>query len=793
MIWEGLHDRILVILMISATISIILGTVENLSSGWIEGVTILAAVVVVVCVAAINDHSVQLRLQKHNERKNEKLIKVIRDGELEQISIYDVRVGDIVALDAGDTICADGILLSGHGLVVDEAVMTGECQPSKKGPEDPFLLSSTCIVGGIGKMMVICIGCNSQAGKVLSFLHHPVDDTPLQDKLEIFGHDVAKFGFAVASLVLVSLFIKLGFLVYLGYLPLDITLLLNHAIKYVLLSVTILVVAVPEGLLPLSVTTSLAYSMVKMLKEKNLLRRLEDCETMGCCTTICTGNGTLTMNKMTVMKLWVAGANFQSVPEVRLTQCVQDLLVTSIACNSTACEIKGAASGEQIFSGSPIEAALLRFCRSMNVPFEPIQERNPRISIVPFSSPHKCMSSAVQRNGKLCRLTKGNSDVIIGLCTNVLQEDGSKIPLTEEFKDQVKQACTALGLLTHMTLIAVAGIKDPVRPEVSDAVKSCQEAGIVVRLATGADPETAKSLARECGILQEGGIVVKGNDYRAMSEEQRIAVTPNICVMASSSAEDKYILVRTLKDLGHVVAATGEGTCDVPATKEADIGISMQTLSTEVVKRASGITLLDDEFPSILRAVLWGRSVYGNARKFLQFHLTVNFVAVTLAFVGALSSSRGQSPLKAVHILWVNLIMTTMASLALSTEAPDRALLKWRPYKRDDSLITHMMWWNIGTQVLFQIIAGLIVLFCGHTIFGVEKESIEHFTIVFNVIVLFQLFNEINSSKLHGEINVFTAFSTNPIFVRVIFSTLLVQIFLVQFGGIFAGTQPLSL
>ncbi|KAH3766666.1 calcium-translocating P-type ATPase [Pelomyxa schiedti] len=813
MILEGLQDKTLIMLMISATVSLILGVWENPSSGWIEGTAILTAVVIVVSVAAGNDYQKERQFRKLNERKNNKPVKVVRGGEMEQISVYEVNVGEIVIIDTGDILCADGIWLSGFNMKTDESSMTGEVKQLPKGPEDPFLLSSTMVVEGIGKMMVVCVGPHSQSGKTLSLLNRPVEDTPLQVKLESLADQIAKFGMAAASLILISLCVKLGVFIYFGYQPFDVT-ILNHVIKYIISSITIVVVAVPEGL-PLAVTISLAYSMTKMMRDNNLVRRLEACETMGGATTICSDKtGTLTMNKMTVMKIWVAGRNFESIPEVKLTEPMKELLVTGIACNSTAYESKDE-TGKKLFIGSQTECALLGFCRKVNAPFEPIREKNPRIAVIPFSSTRKRMSSVIKRDGKFCFFTKGASEIVLGLCTSAMQEDGSKILISEEIKDQIKQIIqnyAETGLRTialafsesdyeknwdtcerDLTLVAIAGIKDPVRPEVPEAVRRCQSAGIVVRMVTGDNPETAKEIARECGILKEGGVVICGEDYKALSEEQKIIQSPKICVMARSSPTDKFTLVRTLKMLGHVVAVTGDGTNDAPALKEANIGFSMGITGTEVSKEASAIILMDDNFASIVKAVMWGRNVYDSIRKFLQFQLTVNLVAVSLAFIGALTNSRGEAPLKPVQLLWVNLIMDTMAALALATEEPTPALLDRKPYGKSDALITHRMWRNVIVQAVFQLTVNLVILYYGHVIFGIEKESIEHLTIVFNIFVLCQLFNEVNSRKLNGEINVFAGFFTNHVFVGVMAFTCVMQFLIIQFGGNFAGTRPLSL
>jgi len=814
MIMEGLSDKTLIMLCIAATVSLILGVWENPTSGWIEGTAILAAVVIVVSVSAGNDWQKERQFRKLNERKNNKPVKVIRGGEKEQVSVYEINVGDVVIIETGDILCADGIWVSGFNMKCDESPMTGEVKQLAKGDDDPFLLSSTMVVEGTGRMLVVAVGSHSQAGKTMDLLNKPVEDTPLQVKLEGLADQIAKFGMTAAGLILVALCAKLAVLIALGMHPLDMT-VVNSVLKYIISSITIVVVAVPEGL-PLAVTISLAYSMTKMLRDNNLVRRLEACETMGGATTICSDKtGTLTLNKMTVMKMWVAGKIFDDVKDFDVSDGLNELIYTSIAVNSTAYESKDE-NGKKLFIGSQTECALLGFCRAKNISFEDIREANTKLGVLTFSSARKRMTTVIKKGDKFVVFTKGASEIVLDLCNTMINPDGSRTVLTPDIKDKINHTITSFAetglrtltlafrefdaattwdeqIETDLILIGIAGIKDPVRPEVPRAVRKCQDAGIVVRMVTGDNSETAKEIARECGILTEGGLVIEGSVYRKLSEEERLQKSPLIQVMARSSPTDKHTLVRTLKKLGQVVAVTGDGTNDAPALKEASIGFSMGITGTEVSKEASAIILMDDNFASIVKAVMWGRNVYDSIRKFLQFQLTVNMVAVLIAFIGALTNSHGEAPLKPVQLLWVNLIMDTMAALALATEEPTEALLERPPYGQSDNIITPMMKRNIVCQGIFQLAVNLIILYLGHIIFGVEKESTEHLTIVFNIFVLCQLFNEINSRKLTRELNVFSRLFTNGVFVGVMIFTVVMQYLIIQFGGDFAGTRPLSM
>jgi len=370
----------------------------------------------------------------------------------------------------------------------------------------------------------------------------------------------------------------------------------------------------------------------------------------------------------------------------------------------------------------------------------------------------------------------------------------------------LRTICTAYGVLDSkkilddeppeqgLTCIAILGIKDPVRDEVPEAVALCQKAGIVVRMVTGDNIETAKQIARECGIYDEdnGGIAMEGPAFRVLSPKKMDEVLPKLQVLARSSPTDKHTLVSRLKQLGEVVAVTGDGTNDAPALKEAHVGFSMGITGTEVSKEASDIILMDDNFSSIVKAVMWGRNVYDSIRKFLQFQLTVNLVAVGVAFIGAISDEHGESPLKPVQLLWVNLIMDTMAALALATEVPTADLLNRLPYGKNDNLITKQMWRNIIGQATYQFIVSLGMLYVGPHFLGVEEGSVRHLTLIFNSFVMCQLFNEINSRKLGKEINVFSGIFSNKIFVGVMIFTIFAQFLMVEYGGEFMGTYPLT-
>jgi len=586
----------------------------------------------------------------------------------------------------------------------------------------------------------------------------------------------------------------------------------SEFLDIVIVAITLIVVAVPEGL-PLAVTLALAFATTRMLKENNLVRVLRACETMGNATTICSDKtGTLTQNKMTV----VAGTigldsefsaqaedtedeKVSSIPRVISTfsKWTKSLLLQSIVINSTAFE--GEEDGVFAFIGSKTETALLTFARDFLGMQGVAQERaNAQIvQLIPFDSARKCMGVVVRLPDGVYRLyVKGASEILLSKATRCISDVSSEEEpsdreltyentkfLTDTINSYAERSLRTIGILykdysqwppvgakvmeddasmasfddifSEMTLVGIVGIQDPLRPGVSEAVKQCQDAGVVVRMVTGDNVVTAQAIAAECGILTEGGIIMEGPGFRKLTEAEMDGVLPKLQVLARSSPEDKRILVRRLKELGETVAVTGDGTNDGPALKMADIGFSMGIAGTEVAKEASSIILMDDNFSSIVKAMMWGRAVNDAVRKFLQFQLTVNITAVLLTFVSAVSSSDGSSVLTAVQLLWVNLIMDTFAALALATDAPTPQILNRKPTPKSASLISLNMWKMIIGQAIFQLVVTYTLYFGGMTILGYSTENDaslkaagkatprdELNTMVFNTFVWMQIFNE---------------------------------------------------
>eukprot|EP00027_Filamoeba_sp_ATCC50430_P004623 CAMPEP_0168558174 /NCGR_PEP_ID=MMETSP0413-20121227/9825_1 /TAXON_ID=136452 /ORGANISM="Filamoeba nolandi, Strain NC-AS-23-1" /LENGTH=976 /DNA_ID=CAMNT_0008589269 /DNA_START=36 /DNA_END=2966 /DNA_ORIENTATION=- len=825
--FEALQDRTIIILIFSAVFSIFLGVfVEQNPNGWIEGTAIIVAVLVVATVTAGNDYSKEKQFRKLNAISEDRQIKVIRDGNQQVVSIHEIQVGEVVLLETGDKICADGLLVESDELKCDESSMTGEIDAVKKiRDKDPFLLCGCQIMEGRGKMITVAIGPNSQWGKIKALIVKDSQATPLQEHLEELAETIGKMGLVAAGFTFISLVIQwFSHLQSSGH---EFQLSdLAELVEFLITAITIVVVAVPEGL-PLAVTISLAYSMFKMMKDNNLVRHLEACETMGGATNICSDKtGTLTENRMTVVRAWVAGKMYPDIPRAAdLSTAIQKNLVEGIATNSTAYIVKKESDREE-FIGSKTECALLQFAEKLGANYTELRQTTPAERMYPFSSAKKSMSTILKKapTASTYRIyTKGASEIILGMSTTFVNEQGNVVPINAEtvkvLQDQITEMASnglrTIGLAysdipapqdwnapqeKNLTLLAICGIKDPVRAEVPAAVKACQTAGITVRMLTGDNILTAKHIARECGILTENGVAIEGPDFRQLTQEEVDAIIPRLQVMARCSPQDKFRLVHRLRELGEVVAVTGDGTNDAPQLKEADVGFAMGIAGTEVAKEASDIILLDDNFSSIVKAVMWGRNVYDSIRKFVQFQLTVNVVAVIIAFIGAVS--KGESPLKPVQMLWVNLIMDTMAALALATEAPTPELLKRKPYGRFEGIITPAMWRNIVGQATFQIIVLVVLLYFPSSIpqLGLnlklsawtEYHHTLQTTIIFNTFVFCQLFNEINSRKLGNELNVLSGIFSNLTFWVVMIFTVSVQYAIVQFGGEFAAVTALT-
>ncbi|KAK7398878.1 hypothetical protein VNO78_10052 [Psophocarpus tetragonolobus] len=830
---ESFQDTTIIILLLCALLSLAFGMKQHgWKEGWYDGGSIILAVILVVVVSSVSNFNQSRQFRKVSGKSSNIGVEVVRGGRRQSVSIFDVVVGDIVYLKIGDQVPADGVFLEGHSLKVDESSMTGESDHVHVNAEtNPFLLSGTKVTDGFAHMLVTSVGTNTAWGTMMgSIATHPHQDTPLQTRLTQLTSSIAKLGLLFASLVLLLSLIRyftgstiddFGNPEFLGRNT-KFDDVMNSVLGIVAAAVTIVVVAIPEGL-PLAVTLTLAYSMKKMMRDNAMVRRISACETMGSATTICTDKtGTLTLNEMKVTEIWVGKSK---LPEHGcLAPNLVQLLKEGIGLNTTGSVYLPQQTSLPEISGSPTEKALLSWAvLYLGMDIDEVKKHCEIIHVETFNSMTKRSGILMrEKTGSSTIRThwKGAAEMILRMCSNYYDQKGEIMIMNDEERIQIESIvkgiatkslrCIAIAFAqksfksqdckniekklqeSELTLLGILGLKDPCRPGVEAAVESCKQAGVKIKMITGDNVHTARVIATECGILDpyeelDEAAVVEGFQFRNFSPEERMDKIERIRVMARSSPSDKLLMVQCLKQKGHVVAVTGDGTNDAPALKEADIGLSMGIQGTEVAKESSDIVILDDNFSSVVTVLRWGRCVYTNIQKFIQFQLTVNIAALVINFVAAVSS--GKVPLTAVQLLWVNLIMDTLGALALATEQPTNDLMKMPPVGRVEPLITRVMWRNLISQALYQVLVLLILQFKGRSIFDVS-EKVKN-TLIFNAFVLCQVFNEFNARKLEKK-DIFEGIGKNKLFIVIVGLTIVIQLVMVEFLNKFANTERLT-
>nr|GMD70001.1 putative calcium-transporting ATPase 13, plasma membrane-type [Ipomoea batatas] len=812
-VWDMFKDPTIIILLVCAALSLAFGMKEDgAKEGWYDGGSIFVAVFLVISVSAISDFRQSRQFEKLSKISSNIQVEAVRGGRRKYISIFEVVVGDLIWLKTGDQIPADGLLVEGHSLQVDESSMTGESDYVEVNHnQNPFLISGTKVVDGYGKMLVTSVGMNTAWGEMMSKISSSSsEETPLQARLNKLTTSIGHTKDDNGNKEFNGSKTKADDVI-------------NSVVGIIAAAVTIVVVAIPEGL-PLAVTLTLAYSMKRMMSDKAMVRKLSACETMGSATTICTDKtGTLTQNCMTVTKFWLGKESMEGKDQNLIAVRVLDLLHQGVSLNTTGSVFRSPNTTSFEFSGSPTEKAILSWAvLQLKMDMEETKRNSTILHVQAFNSEKK-RSGVLMKNipdGTTHAHWKGAPEMILGMCSHFCDNEGKHKAITyherEKF-NQIIQGMAASSLrciaFAHkqvsetnpedgeihekipesgLTLLGFVGLKDPCRAGVKKAVEDCQYAGVNIKMLTGDNIFTAKAIATECGILQynqavEEGAVIEGSEFRNLTEEQRMERVEKICVMARSSPLDKLLMVQCLRKKGHIVAVTGDGTNDAPALKEADIGLSMGIQGTEVAKESSDIVILDDNFASVATVLKWGRCVYNNIQKFIQFQLTVNVAALVINFVAAVSA--GEVPLTAVQLLWVNLIMDTLGALALATEKPTKELMKKPPVGRTKPLITNIMWRNLLAQALYQISILLILQFRGESIFGVSSKVND--TLIFNTFVFCQVFNEFNARELEKR-NVFQGIHKNKLFVGIIGITIVLQVMMVEFLKKFADTERLN-
>lgn len=884
--WEAFKDPLIIILSICAVVSIIFGmTLENSHSGrveretgWIEGTAIIISVLVVTSTQALTNWTKAKKFAEMEKDQSVTDAQVFRDGHEITIKSDEIVVGDVLLIEGGMMLSVDGIYIHGSDLKTNESAMTGEPDLIKKNAEkDPFFLSGTVVEEGEGRILVVGVGMEAIQGRLKEATDEESADTPLQQHLGELADLIAKFAFAAALLLVIALFIKEGVLISQGDRKAE----ASSFLKYVIIGIALVVVAVPEGL-PLAVTISLAFGMKSMMDDNCLVRVLASCETMGAATAVCSDKtGTLTTNVMSCAQGVVGNEEFyisgyglrprsgaDIEPSVvdrndlrlnRLSEKVIDLFCDAIALNSTAREQE--IDGRIQWVGNKTEHGLLGFINLAKRDYKQVRagvhENN--IRQFPFNSKKKRMSTIVRRESGALVFVKGASEVILEDCSRYMNENGSVLEMGYDEKqrfasmiaDMANQGNRTIAVaytnytdgpefpenepdLSDYILLGVLGIQDPIREEVPLAVQHCKEAGVRVRMVTGDNINTAIAIAKKCGIFEENqwDLAMLGQDFRTMYQTDREKlkeIVPRLCVLARSSPQDKYILVSMLQEIGDVVGVTGDGTNDAPALKLANVGFAMQ-IGTDIAKGAADMILTDNNFASVVNAIKWGRAVNDAIRKFLQFQLSINVGGVILTFVASVASPTSKEPFSAVQLLWLNLIMDTLAAIALATESPSEACLKRLPSFQQAKMISRRMWTFVGLHGGLQTIVILLMLFLGHNVFqtvqGDEcdlklyednnetaslyaycnqickseggkyyghycQQGTVHSTIMFNTYIWFQIFNIFNARKLYGEHNIFEGFTRSKPFFIVLIIIIGFQVFAVEAAGEFLNTTGL--
>lgn len=777
---EKYQDPMVRILLVAALVSLGLSFVKN---DFMETVGIIAAIILATTVGFYFERDAARRFSVLTQMSEDQLVKVVREGKVQEIARREVVVGDLILVETGDEVPADGRLVEAVDLQVDESSLTGEMLTNKgvrseaqqaEGttgeayPKDK-LLRSSMVMAGTGRYVVTAVGDETEIGHVARQATEITGvKTPLNLQLDRLARLISKVGSAVAMASFV-LFLGHDILTNDLWQGTDYVGMTEVVLKYFMMAVTLIVMAVPEGL-PMAVTLALALNMRRMLKSNNLVRKLQASETMGAVTVICTDKtGTLTENRMTVV-------------DVRTLTTQPSDLHQAIALNTTATHEVG----------NPTEQALLRWLVAEGIDYQQLREDHPITAREPFSTERKYMATTIGATTYL----KGAPEVIIARCKDHL-EAATLSEIQAQLLEWQRHAMRTLAIAQDSTLLAIVAISDPLRQEVPAAIRQCEEAGIDVKIVTGDTAETAKEIARQIGLTTDSPIpnpslkasgsvtTLTGTEFAAMSDEEALAVVGDLKVMSRARPSDKQRLVALLQQRGEVVAVTGDGTNDAPALNRAHVGLSLGS-GTSVAKQASDITLTDDSFHSIVQAVMWGRSLYRNIQRFIYFQLIVNVTALLLVLCGAFVGT--ELPLTITQILWINLIMDTFAAMALASLPPSREVMKEKPRARDAFIIDkRMMRGIILTGGLFFLIT-FALLWYFERVRGVDATEL---TVFFCIFVMLQWWNLFNARCLGSTHTPFHRLWACRGFLLVLALILVGQWLIVTFGGEMFRTVPL--
>ena len=801
---EKFQDPVIKVLLVAAAFSLLISIIE---SEYAETIGIFFAIFLATGIGFYFEYDANKKFDLLNAVGEETPVMVIRNGKVHEIPKKDIVVGDVVILNTGDEIPADGILLEAVSLQVNESSLTGELMVNKTTDEAHFdeeatypsnsVMRGTTVTDGHGVMCVERVGDATEIGKVArQATEQSQEQTPLNLQLTKLANLIGKVGFTIATLTFV-IFTAKDLYAYLSVTAvtdwhqwLEIA---RIVLKYFMMAVTLIVVAVPEGL-PMSVTLSLALNMRRMLKTNNLVRKMHACETMGAITVICTDKtGTLTQNLMQVY-------------DAKLDESQKNLIAEGIATNSTAFLEEKEGEGKPSGVGNPTEVALLLWLNEQGMDYISLRNQAKTVNQLTFSTERKYMATLVDSSVLNTRVlyVKGAPEIVMGKCN--LEESQVK-QYNEQLLAYQNQAMRTLGVAYKvipensstdcaelvkeggLTFMGIFAISDPIRPDVPDAVKKCQSAGIRVKIVTGDTPGTATEIARQIGLWTSEDTErnrITGVEFAALSDEEALERVVDLKVMSRARPMDKQRLVQLLQQKGEVVAVTGDGTNDAPALNHAQVGLSMGT-GTSVAKEASDITLLDDSFHSIATAVMWGRSLYKNIQRFIVFQLTINVVALLSVLLGAFLGT--ELPLTVTQMLWVNLIMDTFAAMALASIAPSMDVMNEKPRKRTDFIISPAMRNNI-----FGVGAGFLIVLMGLLAFFKNMPGgmdVHHLTVFFTIFVMLQFWNLFNASVFGTNHSIFKDAGHAMGMLGVALIILVGQFIIVTFGGKVFRTEPL--
>ena len=816
---EKFEDPVVRVLLVAAVFSLIISIIEN---EYAETIGIIAAILLATGIGFFFEYDASKKFDLLNAVNEETLVKVIRNGRVQEIPRKDIVVGDIVILETGEEIPADGELLEAISLQVNESNLTGEPVINKTTVEADFdeeatyasnlVMRGTTVVDGHGTMRVLHVGDATEIGKVArQSTEDNLEPTPLNIQLTKLANLIGKIGFTVAGLAFLIFFVK-DVLLFFDFgslngwhewLP-----VFERTLKYFMMAVTLIVVAVPEGL-PMSVTLSLALNMRRMLSTNNA------CETMGAITVICTDKtGTLTQNLMQVHE-----PNFYGIKNgsVLSDDDISTLIAEGISANSTAF-LEESTTGEKPKGvGNPTEVALLLWLNKQGKNYLELREKAHILDQLTFSTERKFMATLVESPliGKKILYIKGAPEIVLGKCKEVVL-DGRRVDAVEyrstveaqllgyqnmamrtlgfAFKivgENEPNDCTELVSANDLNFLGVVAISDPIRPDVPAAVAKCQSAGIGIKIVTGDTPGTATEIARQIGLWNPETDTernrITGVAFAELSDEEALDRVMDLKIMSRARPTDKQRLVQLLQQKGAVVAVTGDGTNDAPALNHAQVGLSMGT-GTSVAKEASDITLLDDSFNSIGTAVMWGRSLYKNIQRFIVFQLTINFVALLIVLLGSVIGT--ELPLTVTQMLWVNLIMDTFAALALASIPPSETVMLEKPRRSTDFIISKAMRSNIlGVGSIFLIVLLGMIYYFDHSTKGMD---IHNLTIFFTFFVMLQFWNLFNARVFGTTDSAFKGLSKSYGMELIVLAILAGQFLIVQFGGAVFRTEPLN-